>query len=282
VRRWTAGVAATSFLVAIGGCAEDRGANSDPKRTPIAVTEGGVEILEVVKNERERTVEAAVVAGGEERQATFAPLLDGPLPFGVVATLSAGDGEELVQVAYGWDDQARSNWTRQQTDDDVFELMRTVEDDRVREEYTINGRTLVLEYADLAPVIASKATAEFRRGAPITSQDPKVIEFVDQLRAFDVFAAENPNLLLTTDADGQLLSSLLGDPVFARTMFGDEAGAISKSIVGALCRAFVQCASIGCRVIPASVLCGVCTAGAMACIALDLYCAWAGCGCCFN
>lgn len=282
VRRWTAGVAATSFLVAIGGCAEDRGANSDPKRTPIAVTEGGVEILEVVKNERERTVEAAVVAGGEERQATFAPLLDGPLPFGVVATLRAGDGEELVQMAYGWDDQPTSNWTRQQVDDDVFELMRTVEDDRVREEYTVNGRTLVLEYADLAPVIAARATAEYRRGAPITSQDLEVIGFVDQLRAFDAFAAENPSQLLTAGDDERLLSVLLGDPVFARTVFGDETGMVSKSIVGATCHALVTCMSISCRLNPLSFVCGVCTAGTIACVFLDVFCAWAGCNCCFD
>jgi len=277
------GAVAASFLVAIGGCAEDRAANSDSKRTPIAITAGGVEIMEVVKNEHERTVEAVVVAGGEERQATFAPLLDGPLPFGVVTTLRSGTGEELVQVAYGWDEQGRANWTRQQIEGDVFELMRTVVDERVREEYTVNGRTLVLEYTDLAPVVASQATARFLRGEPNISTDPEVIEFVDQLRAFDAFAAENSNLVLAPNADGELLTLLLGDAVFAGTLGEEEPGnGVPRSIVGAVCRAFVQCASIGCRFAPGSVVCGVCIAGAMACMALDMYCAWAGCGCCFD
>jgi hypothetical protein len=282
VRRWTTCFAATSFLVAIGGCAEDRAANSDAKRPPIAVTAGGVEIMEVVKNEQERTVEAVVVAGGEEKQATFAPLLDGPLPFGMVAALHSKDGDGLVQIAYGWDEPAGANWTRQQIEGDVFELMRTVVDDRVREEYTINGNTLILEYADLAPVAASKATAEFLRGAPNSSQDPEVIEFVEQLRTFDGFTAENPSRLLTANADGQLLSSLLGDPVLASTVFGDESGMISKSIVGSFCRALVTCMSISCRLSPLSFVCGVCTAGTVACVLFDLYCAWAGCGCCFD
>jgi hypothetical protein len=282
VCRWTVSIAATSFLAAIGGCAEDRAANSEPERTPIAVTAGGIEIMEVVKNERERTVEVVVVAGGEERQATFEPLLDGPLPFGMVATLHSNDEAEVVQIAFGWNEHSGANWTRQQVGGDVFELMRTVADERVREEYALNGKTLVLEYADLAPVVASRATAEFLRGAPNTSQDPEVIEFVEQLRTFDAFAAENPNRLLTADADGELLPSLFGDPVLASTVFGDEPGMISKSIIGATCRALVTCMSISCRLRPGSLGCLLCTAGVSACQFLDLLCAYMGCNCCFD
>lgn len=280
VRRWTAGIAAASFLVAIGGCAEDRAANSDSARTPIVVTTGGVEIMEVVKNENERTVEAAVVAGGEERQATFAPLLDGPLPSGIVATLHSGDGRELVQLAYGWDEYAGANWVRQQIEDDVFELMRTVVDERVREEYVINGRVLVLEYTELPPVVAAKATAQYRRGEPTTSSDPDVIEFVDQLREFDTFTREISNRVLAENADGQLLTSLLGDPVFASTLEEKDKGdvVVPRSILGAVCHLFVQCMAISCRISPLSTICGICTAGTLACAFIDIFCSWAGCG----
>lgn len=279
VRRWTAATAAASFLVAIGGCAEDRTANSDSARAPIVVTTGGVEIMEVVKNEHERTVEAAVVAGGEERQATFAPLLDGPLSSGIVATLRSGDGEELVQLAYGWDEQAGANWVRQQIEGDSFELMRTVVDERVREEYTINGRELVLEYTELPPVVAAKATAQYRRGEPTTSTDPDVIEFVDQLREFDAFAREMPSRVLAESADGRLLTSLLGDPVFASTLEEKEPDdVVPRSILGAVCHLFVQCMAISCRISPLSSICGICTAGTLACAFIDVFCAWAGCG----
>jgi hypothetical protein len=280
VRRWTACIAAASFLVAIEGCAEDRAANSDSERTPIVVTTGGVEIMEVVKNEHERTVEAAVVAGGEERQATFAPYLDGPLPSGIVATLRSGDGEELIELAYGWDEHAGANWVRQQIEGNVFELMRTVVDERVREEYTINGRSLVLEYTELPPVVAARVTAQYRRGEPTISNDPDVIEFVDQLRAFDTFTREIPNRVLAESADGQLLTSLLGDPAFASTLEEKKEpdDVIPRSIIGAVCHLFVQCMAISCRLVPLSTICGICTAGTLACAFIDVFCSWAGCG----
>jgi hypothetical protein len=283
VRRATSGVAVATFLCAIGGCAEDRAANSVAKRTPIAVTAEGVEIMEVVKHERERTVEAAVVAGGEERQATFAPLLDGPLPFGMVATLRSTNGDELMQIAFGWNEQTETNWVRGQLDGDVFELTQSVVDERRREEYVINGRPLTLEYPDLSPVLAARAASEFRRGAPTTSEDPDVIEFVDRMREFEAFTANAPSRWLDEDRDGHVLISLLGDPAFAGILHeGDTNGAIQPSIIGATCRSLTLCASIACRFAPGSLVCSLCWAGATLCAIVDWICSVLGCSCCYD
>lgn len=275
-RRWTASIAAASFIVAIGGCAEDRAANSDSKRTPIAVTASGVEIMEVVKSENKRIVEAVIVAGGEERQVTFAPFLDGPLPFGFAATLSSVDGDALIQLKYGWDGSSGASWVQQQAGDDVLELTRTVVNGRVLEEYVVNGQSLALEYADLPPAVADKAFAKFLRGEPAISAVPEVVEFVAQLSKFDSFAANIPAGFLSEDANGQLLASLVNDPVFVGALVGDDV--TPNNLVTALCHAFTQCAAVICRFSPLSVVCGVCASGVLACIFIELFCAGGACG----
>lgn len=266
-RRLTVGIMGAVLLCAMAGC-EDRANNADAKR-PIAVTASGVEIMEVFTDEVTRTVEAVVVAGGEERQVTFEPLLDGPQSFALRTVLPSTEAE-AIELSFGWDNGSGATWVRQSIGGDTFELERSVANGRVYEAYRFNEQTLVLEYADLPADLLSKAVAKYRRGESMNTTSADIVEFVTQLPAFDAFAAELPTEITSPSNDGQLLTSLLADPVFTETVLGVR---ITDNVVSGLCTRFGQCAAVFCRFLPNSVVCGVCVSGVFACIFMEWICA---------
>ncbi len=268
VRRGTSGIAMMVFGFALAGCDEDRTGNADAK-TPIAVTASGVEIVEVMRNEATRTVEAVVVAGGEERQVTLVPLLDGPQSYAVRTVLPSIDGG-AIELSFGWDEASGATWVRQSVGDDTFELERSVSNGRVHEAYRFNEQSLVLEYADLPADIMSKAVAKYRRGEPMSNVSADVAELVSQFPAFDAFAAQLPTEFTSPSDDAQLLASLLADPVFTEAVLGVR---ITDNVVSAMCTRFGQCAAVFCRFLPNSVVCGVCASGVLACIFIEWICA---------
>ena len=212
-RRGIAGIAGVTFVLALAGCNEDRASNADAKE-PIAVTAAGVEIMEVVKREDTRTVEAVVVAGGEERQVTLAPFLDGPLPSGMRVALAPSGSNEATSLTFGWDARSGAASVRHELHGDVLEVERVVINGRVVEDYTFGGQTLRLEYSDLSPAVMDKAIAIYQRGEPLIGVSADVIEFVTQLQAFDGFAAQLPSSFLSGSDDARLLASLIGDETF--------------------------------------------------------------------
>ncbi|MCI0452001.1 MAG: hypothetical protein L0Z51_06350 [Candidatus Latescibacteria bacterium] len=269
VRRWTTGIVAGSLLAALAGCEEDRASNADDRK-PIAVTASGVEIMEVVRNENERIVEAVVVAGGEERRVTFAPVLDGPLSHGMTAVVSTSRDGGGIEMSFGWDEQSGASWVRQRSGTDSFEFSRVVVQNRVVEDYMFNGRTLQLQYADLPPLILEKATAKYLRGEPLESTSPEVKEFATQLRAFQAFADQLPSAFTSPNDDSALLTSLLGDPVFVSTVTKEPAP--NSAFRDAVCATFNTCVAVFCRMNPVSHICGVCAAGSLACLFTIWFC----------
>jgi hypothetical protein len=273
VRRWTTGMVAASFLVALAGCEGDRTSNADDRK-PIGVTASGVEIVEVVRNEKERIVEAVVVAGGEERQVTLAPVLDGPLPSGMTATVRPTGDDGPVELAYGWDEHSGATWFRQDSDGDTIELTRTTVQGRVVEDYVFGDRSLRVVYADLSPVVLDKAIDKHLRGESLDGASPEVVEFAGAMRAFEEFAAQLPSTFASENEDAALLTSLLADPVFAGAIVGED---VTPNRPDALCNAFNICAALTCRFLPYPNLCAACAAGVLACMFMDWFCsAWCG------
>lgn len=268
VRRGTSGVAAVALLCAVAGC-EDRASNTGDTQ-PIAVTESGVEILKVVRDENRRTVEAVVVTGGEERQVTFEPTLDGPLPFGMSARVSPNDGSERIQLAFGWDEHSGAAWVRQTSGDDSLELTRYIVQGRVVEEYVFNGQALLLQYANLSDGSLDKAADMYARGELFESTSPDVVEFGTQIQLFESFAAQLPSSFIVPNSDGELLTSLLGDPVFVSTVTGEFI--THDNLKKTLCSSFNTCAAIACRIYPLGTICGVCVAGSLACLFTEWFC----------
>lgn len=276
VGRGTSGIAAAALLCAVAGC-EDRASNTGDTQ-PIAVTEGGVEILEVVRDEDRRTVEAVIVTGGEERQVTFAPLIDGPLPSGVVVSVTPQRGNEATTLSYGWHEPSGQTWFRQQTGAEWVELARATADGRVVEEYAFNDRSIRLEYADLGPAVVDNSVERYLRGESPSSTNPDVVEFIEQLRAFETFAAQLPSAATLESDDTRLLMSLIADPAFAGAVIGENGGEyVTASRPDALCRFFNVCMAISCRLIAQVHICTVCTAGSLACLFMDFMCQmWCG------
>ncbi len=272
VRGGTSVIAGAALVASLAGC-NDRGSNVDAKK-PIATTESGVEILEVVKDENARTVEAVIVARGEERRVTMEPLLDGPLPSGFSASLTSSVRDAPTSVAYGWDDASGATWFQQSSGSDTFAMTRIVANGRVSEEYVFNERSLRLEYADLGPTITDKAVNKYIGGESLAGATPDVIELAEAMLQFETFAADLPPTVTTETADGQLLTSLLGDPVFATMVVGDD---VTPNRPDGLCRTFNLCAAVSCRVTPLGWICGVCLAGSLACLFMDWFCyMWCG------
>jgi hypothetical protein len=264
-RRVTTGVVGATFLCTMVGCDDgDRSSNADD-REPIAVTASGVAIMEVVRDQKRRTVEAVVVAGGEETLVTFEPLLDGPLPSGVTVGARSRDGEEAFEVSYGWDRRTGATWMRQQSGGDVFELLRVTTSGRVVEEYACNNQVLRLEYADVPSGVALDSDAE--------------AELAVQTRKLASFNAGLPESMTTPTAEAELLTSLLADPVFANTVAGRD---ITSASTRGLCAWLGQCAALSCRIYPNGTVCGFCVAGTIACVILDWVCDIFGCDCCYD
>lgn len=246
------------------GCDDDP-ANNSRAREPIAVTESGIEIVEVTRRMDQRTVEAVIVIGGEERQVTMKPILDGPLPSGFTAQLDGGD-----RVAYGWNEHSGAIWFQQQSGEDHFEMMRAVANGRVAEDYIFNDRSLHLEYADLPAPITDKALNKYAAGASFEQSSPEVVELHNAFSDFEEFAADLPDA--TTSSDATLLTSLLADPIFAGAITGED---VHPNRPDGLCKFFNVCAAISCRIINNVHICTACLAGSLACLFLDWMCsAW--------
>lgn len=278
VRRGTSGIVAVALVCTVAGC-EDRASNTGDTQ-PIAVTEGGVEILKVVRDENRRTVEAVVVTGGEERQVTFEPLLDGPLPSGVKMSVTPPSGGETTTLSYAWDSPSQQTWFRQQSGGETFELARANTDRRVVEEYVFNDRLIRLEYADLGPAVLDNAVDAYLRGEANNSPNPDVVEFVQQLQAFEAFFAQLPSTATFENPDARLLTSLLADPAFTGAVVGGNSEAyVTASRPDGVCQFFNVCMAISCRIILNYHICTVCMAGSMACAFMDFFCQmWCGGG----
>jgi len=274
VRRFTSIVVCATVVLALAGCDDDRATDAN-ERQPIAVTASGIAIMEVARDEHARTVEAVVVTGGEERQVTLAPFLDGPLPSGFTATVNVARGEVPTEVAYGWDQSTGATFFRQRTGRDTFDLSLGAVQGRVVEEYAFNGQSVRLEYADLAPVVLNEVVDRYLRGDAMTDASAEVVEFVGELREFEAFAAQVPNAAAPDTEDGALLKSLLGDPTFASLVAGGEQTTAARP--DGLCRFFNTCAAVACKLVGTSHICTVCLAGSLACAFMDLMCSmWCG------
>ncbi|HXV13968.1 MAG TPA: hypothetical protein VEC56_07155 [Candidatus Krumholzibacteria bacterium] len=264
---------AASILAALAGCGEDRTSNADDRK-PIAVTASGIEIMEVKRNEPERIVEAVVVAGGEERQVTLAPVLDGPLPFAVTATIHPAGGRGPVALSYGWDQHSGAAWFQQSSDGETFEMSRVTTQGRVVEEYDFDGHFLRLEYAELPAAVVDKTIEKFHRGESLDASSPDVIELGGAIREFEDFVAQASPYLEAEGEDVELLTSLLGDRVFVEAVVGED---IEPARPDAFCRFMNLCAALSCRFIVNPHVCALCTAGSLACLFMDAFCAaWCG------
>ena len=243
------------------GCNDDS-ANNSSVREPIAVTESGIEIVEVTRRMEERTVEAVIVIGGEERQVTMKPILDGPLPSGFTAQLDGGD-----HVAYGWSEHSGAIWFQQQSGENHFEMMRAVANGRVAEDYIFNDRSLHLEYVDLPASITDKALNKYAAGESLESASPEVVELADAFSSFESFVADLPAGM--TSGDNDVLASLLSDPNFAVAITGEEP---DPNRPDGLCKFFNVCAAISCKFLNNIQVCTICAAGSLACLFMDWFC----------
>jgi hypothetical protein len=191
------------------------------------------------------------------------------------ATVTGSSGAGPIEQSYGWDENSASTWFRQQSDGLTFEFLRVTVQDRVVEEYAFNDRFLRLEYADLPVAIASKTIEKYLRGESLEGASADVVELAGELEEFEAFAAQLPSAPAASE-DSALLTSLLGDPVFADAIVGED---VTPNRPDGLCKSFNLCVAFACRIIVNQYICGVCVAGSLACAFMDWFCyMWCGGG----
>lgn len=259
-------------------CAE-RTSNSDTA-APVAVTERGVEIRNVERDETRRTVAATVVEHGIERRLTLAPLPDGPSP-GLTATID--DNGSFFELSLTVDENTGEMWIRERTAVDEMTIVLREHGGRTFESYDINGVRLAFDRPALGPAQMEKAMARYRAGEKDLAATPELLEVGDVLAAFDAFYTPTLTNTLHNNEAGALMMSILDDPVATDVFIGDDPTPHRKEgLSGRFCWAMTACSSIKCQFGgPANSVCVACVSGVIGCAIMEVYCWWKDCDCCF-
>lgn len=270
-----------SFIVPalmLPACAER--ANDADTHTPVAVTERGVEIRDVERDESRRTVAATVVEHGIVRRLTLAPLPDGPSP-GLVATID--DEGSFFELSVAADERTGELWIRERTEADEMTMVLREQDGRMHESYDINGDRLAFDRPVLAAAQMEKAVARYRAGDIGEAATPELQEIGDVLAAFDAYYTPTMSNTLHDNDAGALLMSLLEDPVVADVVIGDDPAPNRKDgLSSRFCWLLTACAAIKCFFGGlGNPVCLACASGGVGCAIMEMYCWWAGCDCCY-
>ena len=267
-----------ALALVLPACAE-RGSNSDAT-APVAVTERGVEIRDLARDDTRRTVAATVVEHGIERRLTLAPLPDGPSP-GLVATIE--DDGSFFELSFAANEHTGELWIRERTAVDEMTIVLREHDGRMFESYDINGDRLAFDRPVLPAVQMEKALARYRAGDIDDAATSELWEIGDAFAAFDAFYTPTMTNTLHHNEAGDLLMGLLQDPVVAGVVIGDDPTPNRKDgLSSRFCWVITACAGIKCLFGGlANPACAACASGAVGCAIMELYCWWAGCGCCY-
>lgn len=268
-----------ALALMLPACAEQT-SNSDTE-TPAVVTERGVEIRDVERDETRRTVAANVSRDGIERRLTLAPLRDGPSP-GVVASI-ADDGS-FFELAIGVDERTGTVWLRERTATDEMFISVRQQGGRVFEAYEINGARLAFDRPALPVAQLDKAVARYRAGELALSPSPEMQEMADRLARFDAFYTPTVTNSLHHNPEGELLVGLLTDPAVAGLVTGEWVEPL-RNVTPAerVCYLASLCVSFKARFAGglANPIVASCIGTFVACVFTEIACWFIGCDCCF-
>jgi hypothetical protein len=266
-----------ALALMLPACAErTNNADSSP---PVAVTERGVEIRNVERDETRRTVAATVSEHGIERRLTLAPLPDGPSP-GLVAMID--DDGSFFELSIAINEQTGELWIRERTAVDEMTIVLREHEGRAYESYDINGERLAIDYPALEPAQLDKAVARYRAGDADAAATPELLEAGAAMAVFDAFYTPTTGNTLHDNPAGELLVSLLSDPVAAGALTGEDVTPLHKGAAQRVCWGASVCSRFKCGfgglANPLCIACGGITA---ACVFTEVACWIAGCDCCY-
>ena len=267
-----------ALALMVPACAERT--NDADTENPVIVTGGGIEITNLERDETRRTVVATVTQHGIERRLTLAPLPDGPSP-GLVATLD--DNGSFYELSIAVDERSGVLRIRERTAIDEMAMVFREHNGRVYESYDINGEHLSVDYPALEPAQLDKAVARYRAGDIDLAASPELREVGATLAAFDAFYTPTTANTLHNNAAGDLLISVLSDPVAAGAITGEDV--TTQRVDGGaqrVCWAATLCTRDKCKMGGmANPLCTACGGVTAACLFTEVACWIAGCDCCF-
>jgi len=251
--------------------------NDIDTQAPVAVTDGGVEIVRVERDPVARMIVADVNSTGGEYVISLEAAHVAPFPAGITAHVDGGGEEFTLSVA--WDTVDERVWMRQRTSTDELEVTRWVRDGMVHESARLNGVETRAAYPQAWSGELDRALAHWRRGDPVMT--PAMAELGGVFARFDAMKASYDVTSLPASPGGELLVSLLNDEQFAVAISapGDEPLRHQQTIAGTLCAYLSMCTAIACRFLPQA--CTFCASGVIACSIVDVACRFAGCDCCF-
>jgi hypothetical protein len=267
-----------ALALVLPACAE-RASNSDGD-IPDVVTETGVQLFNLQRDDTRRTVAATVVDNGQSRRLTLAPLSDGPSP-GFVARMAAGEAYFELSVAIN--EVTGETWIRERTAVDEMTMTIREAGGRMYETYNINGAWLALDRPAVTQGQMEKAVHRYRNGDIESAAMPEMQELGTALAAFDAFYSPTATNTLHNNANGEFLVSLLFDPALAGAVTGQEvAPGRIEGLSQRFCWGVTRCAAFKCAFGGfENPVCLACFSAVVACVVMEIYCWFADCSCCY-
>ena len=251
-----------------------------PMPVTLSLPTGEVTVSEVTRSEKEKRIGATVVCAEGTRNVTIIRCKQPGLPEGFEAQLSDGD-DVLFSIAYGWGRKGQRVWFVERAGSDVMsgEMWRI--DNRVVEEYDINGATFRAEYAAADAIDPSREDDSAVGGG--TAEGVRGEEYRRAREAFEVFYDNHIASDLRSNADGELLASLLTNEAFAKSVTGgkDPGGPhlMGDKTADRICGIATLCGFLKCWAGGiANPLCVACMGTSIACVMAEMACWFADCG----
>jgi hypothetical protein len=269
------------FVVALlaGGCSDDV---NIPGNTAVPVAElpaYDVVIARVVRDPDNRTISTQLTAGSAERQINITPFSTVDLPVGFAADLSGPD-EILYHVSLAWDPEDPANFRlMERSGEDFLTLSAGRSDDRLFEEYVINGDRFRADYPDLDRETRRRIMTHSGDGR--LSCDPAIVEFAGKYAEFKNFYGRFSDTSLNHNPDGALLVALLTDDQYVAAAVGardnGDPGKMADKTADRICATATICGAFKCGTL-VNPLCVPCAGTSLACAIAEVVCWIFDCG----
>jgi hypothetical protein len=259
------------------GCHNDVEKPVAQQRVTVDTPRGRVMLQDAIHDVAGKTVTASVV--GDNINATFrlasisndahvvggrAELIDpsGRLLFAVETTENRLTGEVTMTEA---------------TEDDYLAFSISGDDERVYEQYDMNGDVATFDYPALSDEAQRRAVNYHQHGLPVSRLPGDVSEYVANLAGFESYYGPHANTTLENNPYGQLLIQILTSPQLPSLVISDDEDPHIIKWIQQTCTMARTCMALVCRVNPASLVCELCSAVSIACTIVELICSWFGC-----
>jgi hypothetical protein len=273
MRTFTCIILLVAFLP---GCGNETRAPVEGTKPGFDSPQGYVSVLDLVRDEQARRIEARILVGGSERHLTVKQPEGAPLPFGFCAELTDIDRNLLFGLQLAWNpDTPDSVWVKEETQSDWLTLFVRRSGNRVTEEYIVNDEPFSVDYPIVDSELSPYDVIDSVLSESTEQASPEAKELVARIADFKAFYERYAGNTLNANPDGEVLVSLLNDEDFVNYAVGGGI-TLKRGYDGALrsptgrwfsrfCALASLCSAIKCVATPGNPVCLPCTGASVTC-----------------